>query len=92
MKPTGRYCFFLSFSLARPKPKPNHQIASSRAKTRLRRSQTFVKYRGIIISMKRNPDVKQSDLKLLHKKCPNKVDFPGVIFNFSELSYCFPST
>ena len=32
------------------------------------------------------------DLKILHKKCPKKVDFPDVIFNFSKNSCGFPST
>ena len=59
---------FLYFSLAQPIPKPNHQIASSRAKTRKRRSQTCVKYRGNIICKKRNTDVNTSHLKILHKK------------------------
>ena len=39
-----------------------------------------MKYRGIIICIKKNPDVNTSDLKLLHKKCPNKVDFPALSF------------
>ena len=32
------------------------------------------------------------DLKILHKKCPNKVDFPDVILNFSKLLCGWPST
>ena len=59
---------FLSFYSHEQKPKRNHQIASSRAKTRSRRSQACVKYRGIIICIKRNTDVNTSDLKILHKK------------------------
>ena len=82
----------LSYSLAPPKPKRNHQIASSRAKARSRQSQTCVKYRGIIMCIKRNTDVNTSDLKILRKKCSNKVDFPDVITNFSKLSWGLPST
>ena len=85
MKPTGCYCFCL-FHLHDPKPKRNHQIASSRAKKKSRRSQACVKYRGNIIWIRRNTDVNASDLKILHKKRPNKVDFPDVIFNFSKMS------
>ena len=66
MKPTWRYCFCL-FHSHNPKPKRNHQIASSRAKKRSRRSQKCVKYRGIIMCIKRNPGVNTSDLKLLQK-------------------------
>ena len=40
---------FLVFHPQDPKPKWIHQIASNRAKTRSTRSQTGVKYRGIII-------------------------------------------
>ena len=65
MKPTWRYYFCLSHS-HNPKPKRNHQIASNRAKTRSRRSETCVKYRGIIICIKRNTDVKTRDLKILY--------------------------
>ena len=46
-----------------------------------------MKYRGNIICIKRNTDVNTGDLKILHKKHPNKVDFPDVIFNFSKLSF-----
>ena len=59
------YCFGL-FHSQQPKPKRNHQTASSRAKTKSRRSQICVKCRGIIISIKRNIDVNTSDLKILH--------------------------
>ena len=48
MNPTWRYSF-LVFHPHDPKPKRIHQIASNRAKTRSTRSQTCVKYRGIII-------------------------------------------
>ena len=44
-----------------------------------------MKYRGIIIFIKRNSDVYTGDLKILHKKSQNKVDFPDVIFNFSKI-------
>ena len=91
MNPTWRYSF-LVFHLLDPQPKRIHQIASNRAKTRSTRSQTCVKYRGIIIFIKRNSDVNTSDLKLLHKKCPNKVDFRDVIFNFSKMLCVLPST
>ena len=84
MKPTGRYCFCL-FHSQDPKPKRNHQIARSRAKTRPRQSQTYVKCRGNIICIKRNTDVNTGDLEILHKNFPNKVDFPDVIFNFSKI-------
>ena len=66
MKPTWPYCFCL-FHSHDPKPKRNHQIASSRAKTRSRRSQACVKYRGIIICIRRNTDVNTSDLKIVDK-------------------------
>ena len=75
----------LYFSLAGPKTKTESVIiASSRAKIRSRQSQTCVKYRGNIICIKRKIDVNTSDLKKLHKKRPNKDDFPDVIFNFSK--------
>ena len=32
------------------------------------------------------------DLKILHKKCPNKVDFWDIIFNFSKILCGLPST
>ena len=81
---TNLTLWFLSFSLPWPKPKQNHQIACSRAKTKSRQSQACEKYRGIIICIKRNTDVNTGNQKILHKKCPNKVDFPDVIFNFSK--------
>ena len=58
-------------------------MARSRAKTRSTQSPTCMKYRGIIIFIKRNSDVNTGDLKILHKKYQNKVDFPDIIFNFS---------
>ena len=84
LKPTWRSCFFLFLSHD-PKPKQNHQISSSRAKTRSTQSQVCVKYRGNIICIKRNTDVNTGDLRILHKKCLNKVDFPDVIFNISKI-------
>ena len=86
MKSTGRYCFRL-FHSHDPKPKQTYQIASSRAKTKSRQSQACVKYRGNIIWIRRNTDVNTSDLKILHKKRPNKVDFLDVIFHFSKISF-----
>ena len=84
MKPNGRDCFFL-FQSHDPKPKRNHQIASSKAMRKSRQSQTCVKYRGNIIWIRRNTDVNTSDMKIFHKKRPNKVDFPNVIFNFFKM-------
>ena len=43
-------------------------MASSRAKTISRQSQTCVKYMGDIICIKRNADVNKSDMKKLHTK------------------------
>ena len=42
-----------------------------------------MKYRGNITCIKRNTDVNTEDLKIVFKKCPNKIDFLDVIFNFS---------
>ena len=67
MKPTGRYCFCL-FHSQDPKPKRNHQIASSRAKIRSRQNQACVKCRGNIICIKRKIDVNTSDLKKTSQK------------------------
>ena len=39
-----------------------------------RQDQHKLKYRGIIIFIKRNTAVNTGDLKMLHKKYPNKVD------------------
>ena len=91
LKPTWRSCFFL-FHSHDPKPKLNHQISSTRAKTRYTRSQACVKYKGNIIYIKRNTDVNTGDLKILLKKCPNKVDFLDIIFNFSKILCGLPST
>ena len=44
---------------------------------------------GNIICIRRNTDVTKSDLKKLHKKCLNRVDFPDGIFNFSKKCMCF---
>ena len=59
---------FLVFHPQDPKPKRIRQIASNRAKTRSTRSQKCVKYRGIILFIKRNTDVNSGDLKILHQK------------------------
>ena len=91
LKPTWRSCFFLFYSHD-PKPKQNHQISISKAKIRSTRSQTYVKYRGNIMCIKWNTDVNTGDQKYFTKKCPNKVDFPEVCFNFSKISCGLPST
>ena len=91
MKSTWRSCFFL-FHSHDPKPKQNHQISISRAKIRSTQRQTCLKYRGNIICVKRNTDVNTGDLKILHKKCPNKVDFPDIIINFWNFLCALPST
>ena len=91
LKPTWRSWFFL-FHSHHPKPKQNHQISSSGAKTRSTRSQACVMYKGNIICIRRNTDVNTDDLKILHKRCPNKVDFPDVIFNFFKIWCGLPST
>ena len=88
---TWRYCFFLFYSHD-PKQKKNHQISSSRAKPRSTQSQTCVMHKGNIICNKRNTDGNTGDLKILHKKCPNKVNFLDVIFNFSKILCGLPST
>ena len=67
------FCLFHSQDL---KPKRNHQIDSSRAKTRSRRSQICLKFGGNIICIKRNTDVNKSDLEKLQFFFPNEVDFP----------------
>ena len=59
--------FFL-FHSHDPKPKQNHQIAISRAKTRSTQNETCVKCRGNIICIRRNTYVNTGDLKILHKK------------------------
>ena len=91
MKPTGRYCFCL-FHSQDPKPKRNHQIASSRAKTRSRRSQTCVKYWGNIICILRKNRCEQKWSEITsQKKRQNKVDFQGLILNFSKKKCVSPS-
>ena len=82
LKPTWRSCFFL-FHSHDPKPKLNHQISSTRAKTRSTRSQACVKYMGNIICIKRNTDVNTGYLKNT---------FSDVIFNFSKTWCGLPST
>ena len=67
-------------------------MTSSRAKTRSTRSQICMKYGGIIIFIKINSDINRGGLKILHKKCQNKVDFADIIFNFSKMVCIFPST
>ena len=67
MKPTWRYSFLFFYSY-NPKQKRNHQMTSSGVKTKLTQIQTCVKYRGIIICIKRNTIVDTGDLKILHKE------------------------
>ena len=83
MKPTWPYYFCL-FHSHDQKSKQNHQIASSRAKTRSRRSQICVKYRGIIILIRRNTCVNTSDLEILIK-------FFQIRLIFKTLSLISPS-
>ena len=83
---------FLLFHSHNPPKKFNHRMASSREKTRSTQSQTCMKYRGIIILIKKNSDVNTGDLKILHKKCLNKVDFQDVFFNSSKMSCVLPTT
>ena len=90
MKPIWRYSFW-RFHLHNPKQKQNHQKASSRAKKISTRSQTCVKYRGIIFINKRNSDVNTGDLKIFFFKCQNKLNFPDIIFNFSKVLCVLPS-
>ena len=66
MKPIWIHSF-LVFHSYNPKQKRSHRMASSRVKTRSTQSQTCVKYRGIIICIKRNTDVNTGDLKKLQK-------------------------
>jgi hypothetical protein len=42
-----------------------------------------------LVFIKRNLDVNTGDLKILHKKCQNMVDFLDIIFNFSKNGMCF---
>ena len=88
MKPTEHYCL-CPFHLQDPKPKGNHQIASSRAKTRLRPIQTCVKYRGNIFVLREIQMWTKGIWKDFTKKRPNRVDFPDTIFNFSKKKYMF---
>ena len=74
MKSIGRYCFCL-FHSHDPKPKWNHQIASSRAKSKSRWSHTCVKYMGNIICIKRNIYVNTSDLKYFTKNVQKRLNF-----------------
>ena len=90
-KPTWHSCFFL-FHWHDQKWKQNHQISTCWAKIRSTQIRTCVKYRGNIICIKRNTDVNTGDLKHFRKKCPEKDDFPDVIFNFSKFSCGLPST
>ena len=59
---------FFGFHPQDLKPKRIRQIASNRAKTRSKPSQTCVKYRGSSIFLKRNMYVNSGDLKILHQK------------------------
>ena len=90
MKPTWCHSFMF-FHSHNPK-KFNHWMASSRKKTWSTQNQTCMKYGGIIIFIKRNLDVNTGDLKILHKKCQNKVDFWDIILNFSKMVCVLPST
>ena len=67
-------------------------MASGRTKTRSTQSQIYMKYRVIIIFIKRKSDVNTGDLKYFTKKCQNKVEFPDIIIHFSKLLCVFPST
>ena len=88
MKPT--YCYhYLLFHLYNPNKNGN---TSSRAKTILTQSHTFVKYRGIVICIKINSIINTGDLKILYKKCPNNMEFPDIIFNFFKIVCVLPST
>ena len=78
---------FLLFHLHQSKPKAHHWIVSSRANTRSTQSQKFVKYRGIC--NKRNTYVNTGDLKILHKKCQNKVDLLWRYLKFLQKIMCF---
>ena len=60
-------------------------MASGRARTRSTLNQTSVKYRSIFIFDTRNINIHSGDLKILHKKCPNRVDFRDVILNLSKI-------
>ena len=81
---TNLTLYFFAFHSYNPKQKQNPQIASSRAKARSPRSQTCVKYRGIIIFIKRNIIVSTGDRKICHKKGPKLVDLADVIFRVTH--------
>ena len=70
-----------------PKQKQNQEMARSRAKKRSKQSQTCVKYRGNIIFIRKKIFVNTGNLKILHKKCQNKVDFSDNLFNFSKMLF-----
>ena len=72
MKPTWRYSFLL-FHYDNPPKKLNHQMASSRAKTRSTQGQTCMKYRGIIILLRQI----QMQTQVIWK-FQNMVDFSDV--------------
>ena len=88
MNPTWRLSF-LVFHPQDPEPKRIHQIASNRAKTRSTRSQTCVKYRGIIIFIERNTDVHSGDLKILHQKMSKFGVFFRHYLYFLQKFMCF---
>ena len=86
MKPTGRYCFCL-FHLQDPRPKWNHKIASSRAKNKIKTNSDMCEVWGYVL---REIQIWTKVIwKNFTKKRPNRVDFPGVIFNFSKKKYVF---
>ena len=85
---TNQTILFLSLTSQDPKPKWNHQIVSSRAKTKSRQSQTFVNYRGNIIWIKRNTDVNKSDLIKLHKNIKLRLIF-HTLSSISPKHYVF---
>ena len=67
-------------------------MASSRAKTRSTQSQTCIKYCGIIFLLREIQMSTQVIWKYFTKQCQNKVDFPDIIFNFSNMECVLPST
>ena len=69
-----------------------HQIPNSRAKTISRRSQTCVKYRGIIICILKKYRYEHKWSENTSKKCPNRLNYLDVNFNFSKLSCGLPPT
>ena len=84
--------FFFCFTYTTQNQSRTTKISFSRAKMRSIQSQKCVKYRGIILCIKGNTDVNTDDLKILHEKCPNKVNFPDIIFNISKILYGLSST